>query len=249
MARRHHMSPEHPYRIAVIPTRNRHDMMLDLLWDCRDQFDHIIVVDNFSDPMLDRRWLQRSGWMDDLYSAHVSFIHNHMDPPNISFFWNQGIQRADDIIRGKTQRWDIAVLNSDVRIPKHWASAMSVAMRSTSAVLAYPYQFGDAMPANDFGVIALHTKAEPVPLTHRITGYAYMLRGEAGLRIDTSMRWWYSDDDLDWSARLRGGAALVAGLGVEHRDPNGSTNAREALQIQAGHDRQTFLNKWGRTPH
>jgi hypothetical protein len=114
-------------------------------------------------------------------------------------------------------------------------------MRTTAAILAYPDQHKGHRQI-------LHTRAEPIPLTQRITGFAYMLRGEAGLRLDESIAWWYSDDDLDWTARERGGALLVPGLGVEHRDPNGSTNARRELQEQAARDRQTFANKWGRTP-
>jgi hypothetical protein len=62
------------------------------------------------------------------------------------------------------------------------------------------------------------------------------------------MAWWFSDDDLDWTARERGGALLVPGIPVEHRCPNGSMYERPELQEQAGRDRETFACKWGRTP-
>jgi hypothetical protein len=76
-----------------------------------------------------------------------------------------------------------------------------------------------------------------------------MLRGESELRLDESMAWWYSDDDLDWQARQQGGALLVPGIPVQHLCPNGSTNERPELQEQAGRDRQTFITKWGKAPH
>jgi hypothetical protein len=62
------------------------------------------------------------------------------------------------------------------------------------------------------------------------------------------MAWWYGDDDLDWEAREKGGALLVPGIPVEHRDPNGAMRDRPELHAQAGRDRATFKAKWGRTP-
>jgi hypothetical protein len=115
-------------------------------------------------------------------------------------------------------------------------------MRSTTAVLAYPDQFGGTRQI-------LHTQAGPVDMRTRITGYAYLLRGEAGLRLDESMAWWYSDDDLDWRAREQGGALLVPGHPVEHRAPNGSMYERPELHDQAVRDRTTFITKWGKAPH
>jgi GT2 family glycosyltransferase len=165
-----------------------------------------------------------------------------IDPPNISQLWNIGLALADaSARRAGADAWDIAVLNSDVVVPAGWVMSLSMAMRGSAAVLAYPDQYGGRDTV-------LHTKAEPIDLTQRITGYAYMLRGEAGLRLDESMAWWYSDDDLDWRAREQGGALLVPGLPVEHRCPNASMYERPELGEQAGRDRETFARKWGRTP-
>ncbi|MFD9223828.1 glycosyltransferase family 2 protein [Streptomyces sp. NPDC060064] len=222
-----------PYRVAVIPTRDRHQMLADCVNSIVDQVDHVLVVDNGSQPPIDT-----SAWGRRTRRYGVD-----MDPPNISALWNIGIGKADGVawIHGATD-WDIAVLNSDVVVPPGWVDALSGAMRSTTAVLAYPDQFDGRQQI-------LHTKAEPVDLRQRITGYAYMIRGEVGLRLDESMAWWYSDDDLDWRARENGGALLVPGIPVQHLDPNGSTNARPELAEQAGRDRETFIAKWGRGPH
>lgn len=220
------------FRAAVIPTRNRHDMLADCINSVVDQVDRVIVIDNQSDPPID----------PEPWHGKVGVAALPIDPPNISTLWNVGITLADyQAHRSGAERWDVAVLNSDVVVPPGWIGRLSHAMRATTAVLAYPDQHGGTRQI-------LHTRAEPIDLRQRITGYAYMLRGETGLRLDESMAWWFSDDSLDWEARERGGALLVPGIPVEHRCPNGSMYERPELQEQAGRDRATFEAKWGRTP-
>ncbi len=217
------------FRAAVIPARDRHDMLADCIASVVDQVDRVIVIDNLSDPPI----------CPEPWHGKVAVVSAPIDPPNISTLWNIGIALADT--SSPTDTWDIAVLNSDVVVPPGWITTLSTAMRSTTAVLAYPDQFGGRQQI-------LHTKAEPIDLRQRITGYAYMLRGEAGLRLDESMAWWFSDDDLCWRAREAGGGLLVPGIPVEHRCPNVSTNERPELAAQTGLDRETFQQKWGRTP-
>ncbi|KAB2976030.1 hypothetical protein F8R89_30965 [Streptomyces sp. SS1-1] len=220
------------FRAAVIPTRDRHDLLADCINSIVDQVDYVFVIDNGSEPPIDP-----GPWHGKVGAAVVP-----IDPPNISQLWNIGLALADAAARrAGSEQWDIAVLNSDVVVPPGWVHTLSTAMRATTAVLAYPDQHGGTEQL-------LHTKAEPVDLRQRITGFAYMLRGEAGLRLDESMAWWYSDDDLDWRAREQGGALLVPGLTVDHRCPNGSMYERPELGEQAGRDRATFQQKWGRTP-
>lgn len=221
-----------PYRAAVIPTRDRHDLLADCISSVVDQVDRVIVIDNLSAPPID----------PDPWHGKVGVVSLPIDPPNISTLWNVGLALADaQAHQYDADEWDIAVLNSDVVVPPGWIDALSAAMRSTTAVLAYPDQHGGRQQI-------LHTKAEPIDLRQRITGYAYMLRGEHGLRFDEDLAWWYGDDSADWTAREQGGALLVPGIPVEHRCPNGSMYERPELAEQAGRDRETFLQKWGRTP-
>lgn len=220
------------FRAAVIPTRNRHDLLADCINSVVDQVDRVIVIDNLSDPPID----------PEPWHGKVGVVAIPIDPPNISTLWNVGLALADAAAHAEqADRWDIAVLNSDVTVPPGWIDGLSTAMRSGPAVLAYPDQHGGRRQI-------LHTKAEPVDLRTRITGYAFMLRGEIGQRFDEDLAWWFGDDSADWWARENGGALLVPGIPVQHRDPNGAMRDRPELRTQAARDRQTFLAKWGRTP-
>lgn len=220
--------------IAIIPSRDRHTMLDDCFASVQTQVSHVIIIDNLSSPPLKFD----ADFADD---DNVDFIEVDLDPPNISQLWNIGIKRAKEIA-GHLLAWNVAIFNSDVIVPEGWVDRMAQAMRQTTAVLAYSDQCGGSQ-------MVLHTEAKPIDLRQRITGFAYMLRGESDLKLDETMQWWYSDDDLDWRARLMGGSLLVPGIPVEHREPNGSTNARIELQEQAGRDRETFIKKWGRAPH
>src|SRR3546814_19192277 len=72
----------------------------------------------------------------------VGVIRYDEDPPNISRLWNVGLDVVEEAIRSAGEdEWDVAVLNSDVVVPAQWFSRLSEAMRSTTAVLAYPDQF------------------------------------------------------------------------------------------------------------
>lgn len=220
------------FRAVIIPTRNRHDLLADCINSVIDQVDRVIVIDNLSDPPID----------PEPWHGKVGVVSLPIDPPNISTLWNVGISLADSQAhRAGAKEWDIAVLNSDVVVPPGWAETLSTAMRTTTAVLAYPDQHGGQQQI-------LHTKAEPIDLRQRITGFAFMLRGEHGLRFDEDLAWWYGDDSADWTAREQGGALLVPGVPVEHRCPNISTHERPELLEQTGRDRETFARKWGRTP-
>jgi GT2 family glycosyltransferase len=221
-----------PYRAAVVPVRDRHDLLTECVGSVVDQVDRVIIIDNLSDPPVDvEQWYGK-----------VAVVRIPLDPPNISTFWNTGIALADAAAhRADARVWDIAVLNSDVVVPPNWVERLSAAMRAITAAVAYPDQHGGTRQI-------LHTRPEPVDLRTRITGYAYLLRGEAGLRADESLCWWYGDDDLDWRARERGGALLVPGIPVDHRCPNGTLHERPELHAQTARDRATFTAKWGRAP-
>lgn len=216
-------------------------MLRDCVDSVVDQVDVVYVIDNGSRPPIDPGQWERGPHG----GIRVGCAVVEMDPPNISRLWNIGLTLAGQAhgLAGfhPWEPWDVVVLNSDVVVPAGWVDTLSEAMRGGRAVMAYPDQAGGTRRI-------LHTEAGPIDLRQRITGYAFMLRGEAGARADESMQWHYSDDDLDWWAREHGGALLVPGVPVVHRCPDQSTRARPELQEQAARDRVTFERKWGRTP-
>jgi glycosyltransferase involved in cell wall biosynthesis len=156
--------------------------------------------------------------------AAVEYIRD-LGPRNISHWWNQGIKRANRLAWQECEatEWNIVVLNDDVIVPSGWVSAMTSALRAGTADLAY------------------------VAAWHKITGYAYMLRGESGLRADESLVWWYGDDDLEFQARTAGGVVRVHAP-VDHRYPDRDTNADPELLAQTQIDAKTFEAKWSRLP-
>lgn len=210
-------------------------MLDDLIDSLKDQVYDVIVVANNWERAEDPHVLEYSG-------LPVQVVDGG-DDRNISRWWNVGLDLvAQHAAWLGDDQWNALVVNDDVVCPPNLIETLSVAMRATTAVLAYSDQCGGQQQI-------LHTVAEPIDLRQRITGYAYMLRGEAGLRPDESMAWWFSDDSLDWEAREKGGSLLVPGIPVEHRAPNVQTEARPELSAQAGRDRETFIAKWGKAPH
>lgn len=218
---------------AIIPTHNRHDLLTGLVLGLLEDKVRVVVIDNASDPPINLRAWQLAA-LDDLY-----VIHDPEQPPNLSRLWNVGLnhvarqQPCDD-------EYIVAILNDDVQPPPGFVEQLGRAILARSAAAAFPAPTALA----DYVL----RDAGPVPLTHRMTGFAFALRGTAGLRADERLRWWYGDDDLDWTARQAGGVIGVSGLRVEHAHPNGWQQTHPELLEQAGHDRETFVSKWGRAP-
>ena len=158
-------------------------------------------------------------------------------------------------------------MNDDVIAPSHLTKTLDVAMRSDREIvvderssildhmhaeryrlfpgirpsLVYPNAFDNRW--------VLNTQPGPVDIHTRITGWCFMLRGEDWLMCDPRLVWWYGDDDLDWTARQRGGALCVPGCAVTHLHPGEMTSASADLTEQTHRDRETFLAKWSGVPH
>ena len=80
--------------------------------------------------------------------------------------------------------------------------------------------------------------------SRRMAPHGFVVRGEAGLRADESMRWWYFDDDFCRQAIQAGGVLGVPGPVVVNAQANQSTSG--VLVEQAEKDRATFEAKWSR---
>jgi hypothetical protein len=215
-----------PGRYAVIPTRDRPAELAAVAAALHAQDVRVIVVDNGSDPPA------------DVEAAAV--IVDYEQPPNLSRLWNLGINLADKLASDAGQQfWDVAVVNDDAVIPDGWYTACSRAMRSVGAMAA------SSDPHGRITTPLVKTSPDRDVYT-RMCGWAFLLRGEGGLRADEDLRWWWGDTGIDWEARRAGGAVLIPGFPVSNRHANFTT--RGALAAQAGQDRATFEAKWGPAP-
>lgn len=224
-------------RFAVVPTHNRPDELKKLVTQLSEQCDGVVVVDNASTPPVFARELHdAAGW-----NLNITVIRDAEQPPNLSRLWNVGLNAVKitmDLIG--EDLYDVAIFNDDAVLPDDWWDQVSRHMRFSNAAVA-------CRPLNSHVLGGPTMKTEPDgDIMRRLCGWAFMMRGELGLRVDERFRWWYGDTDLDWQARKVGGTLLVPGDQVGNTRANQSTVG--VLAEQAGHDRQTFIEKWGWAP-
>lgn len=221
-------------RLAVIPSHNRPDELNRLLAALRDQCDIAIVIDNASTPPLKPK----------APGSIVHLMYDDEQPPNLSRLWNVGLDEARRMVEAwdlldADGAYDVAVFNDDAVPPPGWWDAVSGAMRRYGAAA------GCSDPHGLDWADRVKVDADPDIMT-RMTGWAFMLRGELGLRADERYRWWWGDTDLDWRARRAGGMVVVPGFPVGNTLANSTTVG--VLAEQAGRDRQTFIDVWGYAP-
>lgn len=217
---------------AVIPSRGRINDLADTVAAIAPQVELVIIVDNGYEPPL----------IAVQFPGAICMHRYTEDPPNISRLWNLGIACAGLRARhAGYQEWDVAVLNDDAVVCQGWLTGLSEPMRGHNAALACADPHGTLQAP-------LHKTEPDSNIAWRLTGWAYVLRGEYGLTLDEQFGWWWGDTDLDWRARQTGGLVIVPGLPVEHRWPNAYTNDRPELAAQTALDRAAFQAKWGRVP-
>lgn len=215
-------------RYATIPTTGR-----ACLRQCLDaitpQVDQVILVHAPLEEEFER-W-----WVND-YSTYDVFV-----PPterrNISRWWNIGIDHAKRFARiEQAKQWEVAIVNDDAIVPFDWFDRVAGSMRQMGVAAA---SIGHvSMPV-------LHTKPGLTGLLERMTGFAFMLAGELGVRADESLEWWFGDDDIDMQSRLKGGTVTIPGT-LKHLYPNQSTIGERLAQTAV--DAKRFVDKWGFHP-
>lgn len=227
-------------RFAIVPTHNRPARLLALVVALGPQCDHIVVLDNASTPPVDAGKLQSS------VPAHctVTVIRDEQQPPNLARFWNIMFDHCAKLTDGQH---DVAVFNDDAIVPAGWYHRVAPLLRE-------PYRHSNGLPMGPAPVVA-HTGTAPVvspdmvysvdyERSRRMCPWAFVVRGEVGLRADESMAWWFFDDDFNRQAILAGGVLAVPGPLVVNAMANTTTVG--VFAEQAERDRQTFEAKWSR---
>lgn len=226
---------DRPARYAIIPTRNRPAELERLVGQLQGWADAIVIVDNASTPPVSELDL-RGAWGH----TTLGIIECLEQPPSLYRMWNLGFDgaRAAETFGGNG-RWDVAVFNDDTVLPDGWCEYVGAHLRNSAAVAASTYPFPTSSAA------ALKTRHDGNIMT-RMCPWAFMIRGELGLRADETFRWWWGDTDLDWQACNAGGVLLLPGPVPANTLANSTTVG--VLAEQAGRDGETFARKWGQRP-
>ena len=161
-------------------------------------------------------------------------------PLNISEWWNLGAEFIDNMERGNgNTEWNIIYMESDARLSARDVDLLQTALRTHDVGMAGS-DWQHALTHDDVrrGLNDLHP--------YRLPGFALMVRGELGLRHDPDMRWWFSDDDFEWTARANHGTVLVAGAELYHVGTDGLDSPDK--QTYAVEDEIKFKSKWNILP-
>lgn len=229
-------------RYALIPTHNRPLELLQLIKQLDTSTDVIFVIDNASDPAVSETVLSRHA-----PNSKVMVIRDEEQPPNLYRLWNLGFDQIAiyhdvNARQADLKQWDVAVFNDDTWIPHEWYDyvAIRLANRSTAAAVAC---------TDPYGILRhplLKTQSGDGNINVRMCPWAFVVRGELGLRADESFGWWWGDTDFDWQACRNGGVLLLPDYTTKNILANSTTHG--ALAEQAGRDAQTFSLKWGFKP-
>ena len=206
---------------AVIPSCSRRELLYTLVSQLVEDGVRVVVVDTGYEPQLTSQ------------SPDVTVLRD-LGPVNISRWWNRGLDFVSTFM-GQDD-YVVAVLNDDIVVPPLLVQRLAAVIESTGAVAAYPDVYG----------VGRDYIQRDIPFGARMAGFAFALRGSAGIRADESLVWWYGDNDIDWQARQKGGVVGVGGLKIQHLYANSTTVGE--LADQAGRDRETFTKKWGQPP-
>ena len=218
------MMPD-PLNFAVIPTNGR-ACYKDCVASIQDQVGQIILVEGGSH-------------IDTVHGPYPTMVIRETEL-NISKWWNRALVLAEKLAKSEgAEQWNVAILNDDTIIPPGWMETVSLAMREENAAAAC--SGGTAIPYR-----IVHREPGPVGLISRMKGFAFILAGEKGLRANEQLRWYFSDDHVDWMARRLGGMVVIPGFPVEHLYPNQQVTP-EIQQIIA-EDAQSFQGYWGMRP-
>jgi hypothetical protein len=206
---------------AVIASKDRPEMLANLVAQLAPQCT-AVVLDNGYDETPD-------------VDAFVHRVHGML----LHAMWNKGLDHAAAAEDGRPH--NVLIINDDVEVAPDVCARLEVALRTNEEIwIAFPHP---ELPA---GLAAAFENPNYDGRT--LTGWCFMLRGEAGLRFDEEFSWWYGDSDMERTVRAAGKhVAGVGGVRVQHLDPLRSTENPQLLEM-ARSDEQRFAAKWDLNP-
>ncbi len=208
---------------VVVASKARTEMLATLRAQLEDQVDEIFVFDNgYDEPP------------PGAEPAHGWPLHA---------MWNRGLDLAAEKAGGGPH--NVLIVNDDVEVPNELCAQLEAALRSHDYHwAAYPnWRDLDLEPGE-----VVRTESSGLA-GQTLSGWCFMLRGEAGLRFDEQFQWWYGDSDLERQIRAAGKHVVCAGgCHARHLDPLRSTLDDPERLAQAEADEKLFADKWGLDP-
>ena len=222
-------------RFAIIPSNNR-PCVRDCVAAIAPQVDCVITV-----------WTGDAVGSDSFTTGVQPQYVSLNDPGdiNISRWFNKGLDYVEtwnevaNAFGSSANKWDVAILNDDAIVPEGWFDAVAGKMREMRAAAACSGGVATSMPV-------LHTQPGPVNIHTRMYGPAFIVAGELGLRANEELKWWFTDDWMDWESRKLGGMVMIPGFQVQHLHPNGQMTGE--LQEQISRDANKFKEIYGVMP-
>lgn len=230
--------------IAVIPTINTLGLTASLvehLLNC-DNVDEVHLYDSGADDT--RAWAMHRQLLDrrlKWFDAIDIDIHN---------VWNKAI------LESSNEPTNVAILNSDIRLPINAISTMAQLMRENEYQLACVDPTLPALYSQHFArwnpeLSNMISPIDPVAVPSGpefVVGWAFMVAAEfwngEPYAVYPDFQWWYGDDDIFLRTKHRGGRICrIAGLGSDHigsiSDPH---NPNKQEKIRA--DTELFGKVW-----
>ena len=210
---------------VVIAAKDRHAMTRTLLGQL-DEHATVLLYDNGSSPPF-----------EDAVDARGWSLHR---------MWNHGLDAAEEAAKQLgADKWNVAILNNDLEVPPGFLTKLESGIRGhEDNWVSYPNHHGIDIPAGQSAVLENSTLAGQT-----MSGWAFMVRGETGLRLDEQFEFWYGDTDLEKQVVAAGkNVVCVGGCYAKHLEPMKSTWASPERQLQAMADEERFAKKWDLDP-
>lgn len=218
---------------VVIAAKNRHEMTYNLLGQL-DENAEVMLYDNGSDPPL---------ILED--DSPLSFVVDAEGWP-LHRMWNHALDAIEKVVvGGGLDKWNVAILNNDLEVPPGFLARLEGGLRANDDNwISYPNWHGADIP--DRASVA--TKGSSGD-GRSLSGWAFMVRGESGLRFDEQFEWWYGDADIQKQTEAAGKHVVcVGGCYCNHLHPNESTQSDPERIAQAIGDEARFAAKWDLDP-
>ena len=194
--------------IVGIPVRNKRELTMTLVGQLanQDEYSHIYIYDNGSTD--DTREAVESSDIRDLSLMGASKL-------SIYEMWNHMIMMAE------VQEENVAILNNDILIGPNFLSRLDEPLGG-DIWITYPDYDRSLKQGYRF------TRG-----TYRqggMSGFAFAVKHDIPVRVDTRFKWWYGDDDLAHKTVKRGGKICrVSGCHVHHL---GSMTAKHHPEVR-----------------